>query len=92
MFPGKRKETVYKRTKTLFENFMQGERYSKSERKKIKLYRGKQGRILQLQMFKWVFGIGTNSILKRIKVVEMNSLNENKQRKLFPKHLQGVHI
>lgn len=42
-------------------------------------------------MFKWVFRIGTNSILKEIKVVEMNSLDENKQRKLFPKYLQGVH-
>jgi len=34
-------------------------------------------------MFKWVFGIDTNSIPKEIKVVKMNSGNENEKKKAF---------
>lgn len=62
--------------------------------RKKKAIQRKTGEIVQLQMFKWVFGIDTNSIPKEIKVVKMNSRNENKtrkKRKLFPKYLQGMH-
>lgn len=55
---------------------------------KKKKKRGKQ-KILQLQMFEWVFSIGKNSVIKEIQAMKMNA---NKERKLFLKQQQGGHI